>query len=73
MASSGTYTVCPNCDRPIDPNAPGVRFGREWVEIAGGFGGPARELVPGRGGYFHERCPYGRGWRPEPMPPPEAR
>jgi hypothetical protein len=66
---SGTYTVCPNCGRRVDRHATGVIYAVERVNMPG-FG-QERDMINGRGGFFHPGCSPGAiGWVPRDVPKP---
>ena len=52
---SEAITVCPYCERPVDPEAEGVVYAVEQPDMPG-F---AREhdFVDGIGAFFHPDCP----------------
>jgi hypothetical protein len=62
---SETYTLCPTCGQRVEPDEPGVHYGRELRRIDT-FGGT--EYLDGIGGFFHARCALPRNWRAEPIP-----
>lgn len=53
--SEGTFTTCPLCGQRVEPNADGVVYAVEQVDVPG-FG-QAHDFVDGRGGFFHPGCP----------------
>jgi hypothetical protein len=64
------YTLCPYCNRRVDPDEPGVIYAVEQVEVV--TMGPNRTNVDGIGGFFHPECsPEAIGWvrRERPAPP----
>lgn len=50
-----THSICPCCGKPVDPDAPGVIFARERLDVPS-----VRDLpdkIEGRGAFFHASCP----------------
>ena len=67
MTEDQTYTVCPYCDRRVDPDAEGVVYAVEQREVT--TMGPTRTIIDGMGGWFHPECSpeavaYARRQRP---------
>jgi hypothetical protein len=65
LMSEGTYTLCPRCRRPVEPDHPGVHYGRTMRRVDA-FG--PSEYVEDKAAFFHEGCTLPRGWVPRPMP-----
>jgi hypothetical protein len=55
VSNDKTHTLCPYCNRRVDPNEPGVIYAVEQVEML--TMGPTRTNVDGMGGFFHPECP----------------
>jgi hypothetical protein len=70
--TEGTFTLCPYCQQRVEPEADGVVYARERVDIGGGFGQtPTHEIVEGKGGFFHPDCPPELiGWVRRSLPEP---
>lgn len=67
MQGSESVAVCPLCQRRVDPNAAGVVYAVERVDVAGV--GLSAEPVDGNGAFFHPGCPPATaGYAPRPLP-----
>jgi AcrR family transcriptional regulator len=65
VVAAPQHSVCPRCNRKIDPAGEGVHYAVE-LRLIEGFG--ASDWVEGTGGFFHAECSVLRGWQPKPMP-----
>jgi hypothetical protein len=62
-----TFTKCPYCDEPVDPDAPEAVYAVEQVDLPGM--GQVHDFVDGRASFFHAECPpepIGYARRPRP-------
>jgi hypothetical protein len=55
------YTLCPYCEKRVDPDAPRVVFAVERRDVPG-FG-QVHDFIDEKGGFFHPHCsPESMGW-----------
>jgi hypothetical protein len=67
MDPGQSYTPCPYCRKPVDPDAPGVVYAVSSADVPG-FG-QEHDIIDGRAGFFHPGCrPGAIGYVPRDPP-----
>ena len=67
MSEDGTSTVCPYCDQPVEPDAPGVTYAVEIQKLP--TMGGSMTYIDGMGAFFHPECsPDAAGYAQHPHP-----
>ena len=69
--SDASYTLCPLCGMPVDPDEPGAIYAAS-IANEPGFG-QQNDFIDGRRGFFHATCPpENLGWQRRQLPGPAS-